>query len=460
VVEVKKEHFSSKLGFLFSAIGSAVGLGVLWKFPFTVGNNGGGLFILSYILCVLLIGLPIFIGEILLGRKTQKGAVLAFGVLSEKKGWRIGGMLGVIASFFIMSFYSVIAGWGLSYILMMLCDFSKGQTAEGISNIYIELSRSGGITMLWHGIFTLITMVIVFSGVKDGIEYWSKIMMRFLFIILALLVIYNTSLSGFSKALDYLIFGQKGSFKASSVLEALGLAFFTLSLGQGIMISYGGYTRRGDNIPLMCSAVSFGVILVASLSSLLIFPVIFTYGFDPSMGTGLVFQTLPFLFAKLPAGKVIGVAFFSLFVFAAVTSAIAFVEVVAVNIMDHYKIERKKAVSLVCLMTFIVGIPAAFSAAGGVFSSWSDLYGRAYLETVDEIVSVWIIPLSGLFTSLFIGWVVPKSLWKEEFLSGSKAKAIFPIWYFFIKFLAPLLIILIILQKSELINFNKIFLLS
>jgi NSS family neurotransmitter:Na+ symporter len=452
----KKEHFSSKIGFLFAAIGSAVGLGVLWKFPFTVGNNGGGLFILCYVCCILFIGLPVFIGEILLGRRTGKGAVLSFQALDKRKGWSIGGMLGVIASFFIMSFYSVIAGWGISYIVMSLCDFSEGLDAKGVSKVFYTLSESGGISMLWHGLFTLITMSIVFSGVKEGIEYWSKIMMRLLFVILSLLVLYNINLSGFKDAVHYLVYGQPGSFKASSILEALGLAFFTLSLGQGIMISYGSYMRKKDNVPLMCGFVSIAVILVATLAALLIFPVIFSFGFDPSMGTGMIFQSLPFLFAKLPAGKVIAVAFFSLFVFAAITSSIAFVEVVSVNVMDHYKVGRKKAVAIVCSLTFIVGIPAAFSASGGIFGEWKEIYGLPYLETIDQVVSVWIIPVGGLITSIFLGWVVPKTVWKEEFMHGRKGTALFSIWYFFIKIVVPVLIVLIILQKSELVDFNSL----
>lgn len=452
----KKEHFSSRIGFLFAAIGSAIGLGVLWKFPFTVGKNGGGMFLISYILCILLIGLPVFIGEVLLGRRAQKGAIASFEVLKGRTAWRFGGLLGVIASFLIMSFYSVIGGWGLSYIVMSLCDFAQGLDAKGVSRVFYALSRSGEVSLLWHAIFTGITMLIVFSGVKEGIEYWSKIMMRLLFVILFIAVIYNTTLPGFAKAVKYLLYGEPGSFTASSILEALGLAFFTLSLGQGIMISYGGYMRKKESVPLMCTFVSVAVIVVATLSALLIFPVIFSFGYHPSMGTGMIFQTLPYLFAKLPAGKMVAVAFFSLFVFAAITSSIAFVEVVTVNLMDHYNVARKKAVAFVCLSTFLVGIPAAFSGSGAIFPDWVQVYGMPYLETVDQIVSVWIIPLAGLFTSLFVGWVLPKKVIKDEFMHGRKGTALFSLWYFFIRVIAPVLIIIIILEKSELVNFKAL----
>ena len=456
-MDQKKEHFSSKIGFLLTAIGSAVGLGVLWKFPFTVAKNGGGLFILSYIFCIVLIGLPLFIGEILLGRKSQKGAVLAFQELNSRKAWSLGGMLGVIASFFIMSFYSVIAGWGLSYILMSLSDFSENLNAGDVSKVFYLLSESGGISVLWHGIFTLLVMKIVNSGLKDGIEYWSTFMMRALFILLFLLVLYNMTLPGFQKAVEYLVYGEPGSYTNSSFIEALGLAFFTLSLGQGIMISYGGYVRKNDNVPMMCLFVSVSVIIVATLAALLIFPAVFSYGLEPSMGTGMVFQTLPFLFKNLLGGKVVSIAFFSLFTFAAITSAVAFVEVVAVNIMDHYDVGRKKATFIVCTLTFFVGIPSAFSASSGVFPEWKEVYGMEFLETIDYIVTVWIIPFAGLITSLFLGWGVSKKVWSEEFKRGCPYPRLFSLWHFFIRYICPVSIGVIILDKTHLVDISSIF---
>lgn len=447
-----KEHFSSKLGFLFAAVGSAVGLGVLWKFPFTVGKNGGGLFILTYMLCILLIGLPVFIGEILLGRKTGKGACASFTQIDSRRGWQIGGLLGVIASFLIMSFYSVVAGWGLSYIIMSLCGFSSKMDSNQVANAFTLLQSSSGISILWHGIFTLITMSIVINGVKEGIEFWSKIMMKVLFVILLFLVAYNTTLPGFSQAVKYLVYGEPGSFGASSFLEALGLAFFTLSLGQGVMISYGSYMQKTNNIPLMCGVVSIAVIIVASFSALLIFPVIFSFGYSPSMGTGMIFQSLPFLFEKLYGGKMVAVAFFSLFVFAAVTSSMAFVEVLARNIMDHYKVERRKAVMFVCLLTFIVGIPSACSGSNSIFPVWESVYGFKFLETIDEVVSVWVIPFSGLFTAIFLGWVAKKKDLKKEFMHGRKGVWLFDLWYFFIKIVSPVLIFVIIAEKTGLLR--------
>ena len=448
-----REHWSSKLGFLFAAIGSAIGLGVLWKFPYTVGRNGGGVFLLTYVFFTLVIGIPVFIGELLIGRKTQRAAIGAFTVLSKNKSdvWKIGGWLGVISSFLIMSFYSVIAGWGMCYIFMSLCRFYEGLTSMGIAQVFTTLSQSGDISLLWSFLFTLWTMVIVFSGVRKGIEFWSKFMTRALLFILLALALYNLTLSGFNDALKYLFIPDFSAFSFSSAIEALGLAFFTMSLGQGIMISYGSYLHEKESLPQMATFVGLAVVIIAILAALVVFPVVFTYGFEPSAGTGLIFQTLPFLFAKLPGSHVISCAFFILLVFTALTSAIAFIEVVSANLMELTQFSRKKAVLYVSLATFIVGIPSALSGARGIFYDWPLIYGTPFLETIDNLVSTWLIPIGGLVTCLFIGWSLPIEVTKAEFFKGSPSKILFQVWHFTMKWIAPIMILLIILEKTRLI---------
>lgn len=457
-MERVREHWSSKIGFLFAAIGSAVGLGVLWKFPYTVGQNGGGLFLLAYVLCVMIIGVPVFIAEILMGRTAQRAAVGTFTQLcGENHVWKVTGWLGVISSFLIMSFYSVIAGWGMSYIIQSLSGFYRGLTAAEVRDVFTILEHSGDIVLVWHFIFTLITMLIVFSGVRAGIEYWSRIMTRALFLILISLVLYSATLPGFGKALHYLFYPDFSTFKFSSILEALGLAFFTLSLGQGIMFSYGSYMKSDDNVPEMACVVGGAVVFVAILGALTVFPVVFSFGFEPSAGTGLVFQTLPYLFARLPGAQVISVVFFALFVFCAITSAVAFIEVVATNLMELLQWERKKAVLLVSLATFIVGIPSALAASRGVFFDWPDIYGTNFLETIDRLVSVWLIPVGGLLTALFVGWVWDREESYKAFMKGCPSKSLWMMWHLSMRWLIPVLILLIILQKSEIINFDSLF---
>lgn len=454
----KREHWSSKFGFIFAALGSAVGLGLLWKFPYTIGQNGGGLFLLTYFICLFLVGIPIFIGELVLGRATQKAAVLSYTELDHRpeSNWKIAGWFGVISSFLIMSFYSVIAGYGISYILMSLNGFYKGLSVTEVANSYNLLTSSGGIALLWHAVFTLITLSIVIGGVRKGIEYWAKFMTRSLLVILVLLFFYSLTLKGFSDAARFIFLPKVSLFKLSSVIEALGLAFWTLSIGQGIMISYGSYMRKEDSIPKLASVVALGVIVVAILSALTIFPVVFSFDMKPQEGTGLIFKTLPFLFAKLPGAMVVSTVFFVLFVFTALTSAIPLVEVVATNLMELSQMTRKKAVIITCIATFLLGIPSALSNTDWLFPQWKQIYGTNFLDTVNNLVSNWIIPIGGLISAIFMGWVMDPAVAKRELTSSRNLRWVFPVWRLFIRFLVPLTILIIILQKSGLIDVNLI----
>ena len=450
-----REHWGSRLGFILAAIGSAIGLGVLWKFPYTVGKNGGGLFLFTYFMCVIVIGIPVLIGELLLGRRSQRAAVGAFATLTENKPrWKAAGWFGVISSFLIMSFYSVIAGWGMSYVLMSLSGFYHSLSSKDMAGVFEKLSHSGSITLFWHFLFTVITMGIVLSGVRKGIEFWSKIMTRALFIILFCLFLYSMTLSGFGKAAHFIFYPDIHQFKFSSALEALGLAFFTLSLGQGIMISYGSYMRKQENIPQMACVIGFAVIIVAILAAMTIFPVIFTFGFEPQQGTGLIFKTLPYLFGQLPGALVISTIFFTLFVFTALTSAIPFIEVVATNLMELIGWSRKKAVLTTACSTFLFGVPSALSNSGEIFVNWQNIYGLNFLDTIDNLVSTWIIPIAGLLTALYIGWVLNRDASRDEFPLGKRWQVFFVIWRLFMKWIIPITIFLIILQKSGLVDFD------
>ncbi len=454
-----REHWSSRFGFIMAAIGSAIGLGLLWKFPYTVGDQGGGFFLLCYFVCVIFVGVPLFIGELILGRATQRAAVGAYAVLHPRNtAWKAAGWLGVLSSFLIMSFYSVIAGWGMSYILMSLTGFYQGLSSTEISQVFDTLSKSGGISLLWHFIFTLVTMGIVFGGVRKGIEKWAKMMTRMLLILLVLLFLYGLTLSGFKDAARFVFYPDLGAFKLSSILEALGLAFFTLSLGQGVMISYGSYMKKDVSIPGMAGIVGGSVLIVAILAALTIFPVVFTFNFEPQAGYGLVFKTLPYLFAQLPGALVISTLFFTLFVFTALTSAIPLIEVVATNLMELFNLTRKKAVLIVGAGTFIFGIPSAFAVSQAIFPGWDQIYGTNFLSTIDRLVTIWVIPFAGLFSAVFIGWITEKRVIYEEFSSGHTTTWLWKPWFFFIRWVIPILILLIIIQKSGLIDFDKVLL--
>jgi NSS family neurotransmitter:Na+ symporter len=456
-MEHPREHWGSRVGFLMAAMGSAIGLGILWKFPYTVGQNGGGLFLITYFLCVIFLGIPLFIAEILLGKKSQKGAVMAFQFIAPTSGgWKIGAYLGVLASFLIMSYYSVIAGWGMNYILMSLSGFYNGLKEDQIGNAFNLLSHSASISLFWHFLFTAITMSVVFTGVRKGIEYWSKIMVKILLGLLIVLLLFSLSLDGLKEACHFIFYPDLRAFKLSSILEALGLAFFTLSLGQGIMISYGSYVEAKEDIVKMAFIVGFSVIVVAIMAALMIFPVVFTFGLKPDSGFGLVFQTLPYLFAKLPASMLISTLFFSLFVFTALTSAFPLIEVVAANIMELFQVSRQKAVVGTALTTAVFGIPSAVAASGAIFPEWEAIFQSNFLVTMDSLVSVWIIPIAGLITSIFIGWRMDTKTKKGEFIQTPLNIKIFPIWNFFLKWVIPVVMIVIIIQKSGLFDFDRL----
>lgn len=453
----QREHWGSHLGFILAAAGSAIGLGTLWKFPYVVGENGGGLFVLVYILCTFFIGIPIFIAELILGRRAQRGAVGIFTSLSDNTNWKVAGWLGVAASFLIMSYYSVIAGWGLNYVFMSLNQFYENKSAVEISDIFNTVASSADITLFWHFAFTGLAVAVVYPGIRQGVEYWSRFMTTGLLVILLIMCAYSFTLDGYGDAVKFLLYPDVSEFKFSSALEALGLSFFTLSLGQGIMLTYGSYMRRSEDIPKTSFIIGFMIIIVSLLAGLMIFPIIFTFGFKPQSGPGLVFKTLPLLFSKLPGALILSTAFFVLFVFTALTSAIALVEVVAANFMDLLGWTRKKAVLIVGCGTFIFGIPSALSDTGLLFANWTKVYGITFFQTIDNLVSVWLLPIDGLLIAIFTGWVLDKKFSEEELFAGTTMRWIWRPWIFFIRWIAPAAIFLIILQKSGVVDLDALF---
>lgn len=457
-MEKQREHWSSRLGFILAAVGSAVGLGTLWQFPYVTAENGGGLFVLVYLICTLVIGIPLFMAELILGRKAQRGAVgifLSFG--KHSPAWKAIGWLGVAASFLIMSYYSVVAGYGLNYILMSLNEFYKGRSPDEIATIYNILVSSGDISLFWQWAFILLTMAVVYPGVRQGIEYWTRFMTIGLFLLLLGLCCYSATLSGFSEAVHYVFYPDLSRFKPSGALEALGLAFFTLSLGQGIMLTYGSYMRRSEDIPQTALIIGSTVLIVSVMAALMIFPVIFTFGLEPQGGPGLVFKTLPVLFGQLPGALLISTLFFVLLVFTALTSSVALVEVVAANLIDLLGWPRKKAVLVVGLSCLICGIPSALSGSGGLFANWTLMYGKTFFETIKSLVSVWLLPIGGLGVAIFTGWVVDSEVTREEFQSGTVLKWMWRPWLFFVRWVVPVAILAIFLQMSGIVNIDMWF---
>ncbi len=452
----QREHWGSRLGFIMATAGSAIGLGSLWRFPYITGQNGGGAFVLLYLLFTFLIGIPIFLGELIIGRSAQKSSVGAYSALSNDSQWSMVGWLNILTNFLILSYYSVVSGWSLNYALMSLNNFTLGKTPEQIREVFSILYQSPDINLLWHFIFMLITAGVVYGGVRKGIEYWSKILTPALLVILVGLFIFALFLPGFPDAAKFILYPDFSKLSSNGVLNALGMSFFTLSVGLGILVTYGSYMKPEEDIPktgFIIGAVSVSVSLFAAL---MIFPIVFTFGFEPEGGPGLVFKTLPVLFAKMPATLVLSTVFFTLFVFTALTSSISIIEVLVSNLMEIFQWSRKKAVVICATTAFILGIPTALAGSGAMFPNWSKMYNGDFFDTLNYVTGSWMMPLGGLLAAIFIGWRVDRNIAKAEFERGSTLVFLVRGWLFLLKWVAPVGVFIIILQEGGIIDINKL----
>lgn len=449
----QREHWGSSFGFIMAAAGSAIGLGTLWQFPYLTYQNGGGLFVLLFLLFTVVIGFPIFIGELVMGRKAQRGVVGIYSSLSnDSPGWRMMGWISVLSPLLILSYYCVVAGWGLNYVLLSLNQVFDDKSSAEISEIFQAMYTSSGVNILFQILFLLITGGVVYQGVRKGIEHWSKILTSTLLVILLFLLGNSMMLSGFKEALHYVFVPNFENLRPSGILEALGLAFFTLSLGQGVMLTYGSYMDKQEDIPKTAAIVSTMNILVSVFVALMIFPIIFTFGLKPQGGYGLVFETLPILFAQLPGALLLSTIFFLLLVFTALTSSVALLEVIVANFMDLKGWTRKKSTLYACIAIFLVGIPSALSGSKAIFANWEAMYGMNFFQTVVQIVSQWILPIGGLAVASFLGWRLKKQDIQEAFSQGTSWKSLFLVWLFFVRWIAPIAIFFIILESSGVIK--------
>jgi len=453
----QKEHWGSKLGFIMAIAGSAIGLGSLWKFPYVTGVNGGGVFVLFYLLFTFFLAIPIFIAELIIGRSTGRSPVTAFSELSNKsRNWKIVGWLGVITSFFVFSYYNVVAGWTLNYTVMSLCNFSQGRSADEIRQVFDVMYTSADVNIFWCFSFMLLTAGIVYCGVRKGIEYWTKLLTPALFILLIVLFIYSMTLDGFGEAVRFIFYPDFSNLRPSGILEALGLAFFTLSVGMGIIVTYGSYMRPEDDVPktaFIVGGITTGISLIAGL---MIFPIIFTFGLEPQEGMGLLFKTLPVLFAKLPGTVIISTTFFVLLIFTTLTSTVSLLEAMVASLMELMDISRRKATLLAASATFIFGIPSALSGPGTIFGSWKAMYGTDFFGTMSTLTDHWMLPVSGLLVALFTGWFVDKKLLEKEFKDNSTFKALFGIWFGLIRWIVPIAIFVVLLHTSGIVDFDKL----
>ncbi len=441
------ETWSSTRLFVLSAVGSAVGLGNIWRFPYLAGDNGGGAFVVVYLVCLTFIALPILIGEIMIGRMGKQSPINTMRSLATERGksplWGLAGWLAVFIAFVVMTFYSVVGGWAIDFSLMSAQGVFDGLGKEHTKLVFDELLASPGRLTLWHTVFMSLTVIIVARGLHDGIESAIKWLMPALFAILIGMVLYSVIAADFVSGFTFLLKPDFSKLTTETFLLASSQAFFSVTIGAGAMMIYGAYLPEGVSIPKTTAIIVYADAAVAILAGMAIFPIVFSYGLQPDNGPGLVFVTLPIAFGKMFGGNIIGAAFFLLLAIAALTSLIATLEPIVAWAEEHRGIKRRTSAISIGVLAWIMGFGSVLS-----FNRLSSFYPLDFLPFMEgktifdasEYISITILlPISGLLIALFAGWVLPQAVTENEL--GLKARAIYRLWRFLLRWLAPVVIL-------------------
>jgi NSS family neurotransmitter:Na+ symporter len=438
-------EWSSRFAFILAATGSAVGLGNIWKFPYITGENGGGAFVIVYLLCIAAIGIPIMMAETMMGRRGRQSPINTLQTLTEEAGadskWHYLGWLGVVAGFLILSYYSVIAGWSMAYVAKAFIGSFSGESAATINGIFTDLQASPIEQSFWHSIFMVATMAIVARGVKGGLEKAVSVLMPSLFFILMLLVAYAMTTGAYTQGLEFLFKPDFSEMTVNSLLTAMGHAFFTLSLGMGAIMVYGSYLPKDISIAKTSMMIAGADTMVALLAGIAIFPIVFANGLDVGSGPGLIFQTLPIAFGSMTGGWLFGLLFFILLVFAALSSAISLIEPAVAWCVERYDIERKNACIGMGVITWLLGMGTVLS-----FNEWSNvtLFGANFFEVLDYLTANIMLPLGGFFIAIFAGRVMLNRHAQEEL--AIENNTLFSIWKFLVSYVAPAAVFIVFLN--------------
>jgi NSS family neurotransmitter:Na+ symporter len=458
--------WSGRLAFVLAATGSAVGLGNIWKFPYIAGENGGGAFVLVYLVCIAVIGIPIMMAEIMLGRRGRQSPINTMRTLAGEAGahgaWKWLGWAGVVAGFLILSYYSVIAGWALAYVFRAAGGIFTGATAEGVASIFDQLVNDPERLLAWHTVFMVMTMVIVARGVRSGLEQAVRFLVPALFFLLLLLDGYALASGAFDQGLDFLFKPDFTKISANGVLIAMGHAFFTLSLGMGAIMVYGSYLPEHTSIARSSVAIALMDTLVAILASMAIFPIVFSNGLEPGAGPGLIFQTLPIAFGHMPGGTLFGTLFFVLLVFAAWTSAISLIEPAVAWLVENKGMSRVHASVVAGAATWLVGILTVLS-----FNVLSEFFPLRFIpifatstlfDVFDYFTANVMLPLGGLAIALFSVWIMKRDDSLQELDMGDGPA--YRLWYALVRYVTPVAVVIVFLNVTNLIDFKSLFGLS
>lgn len=438
----KRGLWSSRLAFILAATGSAVGLGNIWKFPYITGENGGGAFVLMYLICIAVIGIPIMMAEVMIGRRGGRSPVKSLRLIAEHDGlkpvWQMIGVVGVLTGFLILSFYSVIGGWAVSYVGTAASGQLAGQSAEAIGAIFSGLLSDPMTLLLWHSVFMALVMVVVARGVRSGLERAVSILMPALFVLLLIVVGYAMTSGGFGRAAAFLFQPDFSKLTTAGVLVALGHAFFTLSLGMAVMMAYGSYLPKNISIAKTSITVSIIDTGVALLAGMAIFPIVFANGLEPGAGPGLIFQTLPLAFGQMPMGSLFGTLFFVLLIFAAWTSGISLLEPIVEWLEEQKGMNRMVSTLGAGLVCWALGIASILS-----LNLWADfaplsfvpmLEGKTIFDLLDFFTANILLPLGGLLVAVFAGWAMSRKVLESELALSAP---MFRLWYVTLRFITP-----------------------
>lgn len=438
----KRGLWSSRLAFVLAATGSAVGLGNIWKFPYITGENGGGAFVIVYLLCIAGIGIPIMMAEVLIGRRGGRSPINSMRLAAQRerlsKGWTIVGAVGVLAAFLILSFYSVIGGWAISYVGTAATGGLVGQSEEAIGAIFSGLLGDPATLLLWHTVFMALVIVVVARGVKAGLERAVTFLMPALFVLLLIVVGYAMTTGSFGRAVSFLFAPDFSSLTTAGVLVALGHAFFTLSLGMAVMMAYGSYLPKNVSIAKTAVTVSIIDTVVALTAGLAIFPIVFANGLEPGAGPGLIFQTLPLAFGNMPMGSLVGTLFFVLLIFAAWTSGISLLEPLVEWLEEQKGLNRTVSTVGAGIACWALGIVSILS-----LNVWSDVTpldmfamfeGKTIFDLLDFLTASILLPLGGLLVAVFAGWFMSRQALESELATSPGA---FKLWYNTLRYFTP-----------------------
>ena len=440
-----RERWGSGRGFLLATLGSAVGLGNVWRFSYVAGENGGGAFLLVYLVMVFLVGVPLLLGEFALGRSTQRESAAAFETLAPASPWRHLGLLGVIVASLILAYYAVIAGWVLKYLSLHFAGNTQAFAAAGFANAFRSFIAHPLEPIAWQFAVMALTVAVVAGGVERGIEAVSKLLMPALGLLLLALAIHSVTLPGFGQGVAFLLQPDWSALTRPKVyLAALGQAFFSMGLAMGVMMTYGSYVAPTHRLPGAAVTIAMGDTLFAIVAGLVIFPAVFSFGLDPAQGPALAFVVLPEVFAQMKGGAWVGAAFFLLLAIAALTSAVSLLEVAVAFAMHRFGWSRKRASLGLGALIFVLGVPASLG-----FGPWAGLTamgGRGILDALDFVAANILLPLNGLLIALFLGWV-----WhRRDALAACDlpTSRLGRLWYFSVRYTVPLLVAVVLVRSA------------